>query len=154
MTTADESEDEHALYLRWLEKRDAARAAAEQERRTRADKVHHDTEAGLALILGRAADDGAGRCKWCGITLGHDAEGRATHPVVRECPGPRPDACGICHRPYVWSAAALEWSHDCPGRGPTRSHVPEQLERVRPAVRAGAPPEDRGAFGYRRGGDE
>jgi len=125
-------EEEQALYLRFLEKQRQLEAQRKLEAQQRDEQLTRDIEAKVARSLGAAADDGTGRCQWCGIVLGTDAEGHRTHIPTRSCPGPKPLACGICGSgDYRWvGAPTFDWQHRCRQARDRREH---QLEPVRPA---------------------
>lgn len=127
LPTADE---EQALYLRFLEKQREAAALRKQEAQRKDEQLTRDIEATVARSLGAAADDGTGRCQWCHIELGTDAEGHRTHIPTRSCPGPAPAACEICGGAWTWYGAPdFTWSHSCTRKA--RSHHQDvQLEKV------------------------
>lgn len=142
-------ESDHALYLRFLAKQAAVQAAKRHERRAADDRAHRETEARLAAILGAAANNGRGGCRWCGITLGITVDGAYTHPPVRECPGPTPDPCDMCGRAWSWSRASMSWQHSCAGKQVARPSS-QSVERVKSAD---TPTSGGGFFGYRKGED-
>jgi hypothetical protein len=160
-----EREDDHTLYLRWKARSDEERARRRHEERAEADRRHREGDAHMSRILGAAADNGAGVCRWCGLTLGTDDEGRRTHPIVRECSGPTPTACGLCDAPHRWDATVGRWTHVCVDHKTRAAPEAPNVERVRTPspgkgmtrlgdVRAAEPdaPGDTGFFGMRRPG--
>lgn len=142
---APETADERELYRRFLDKQRETAAQKANEQREQSSRVTHDVEAALARRLGALADNGNGMCRWCSIVLGTDAEGRKTHPPLRECPGPQPAACELCGRAWWFDKARSEWTHQCAG-GKRASTKSTDVARVQ------TPGDGRGGFfGMRRG---
>lgn len=128
--TVPSAAEEQALYLRFLEKQRLAAEERKKEAQRKDEQLTRDIEATVARSLGAAADDGTGRCQWCRLELGTDAEGHRTHMPTRACSGPAPAACELCGRPWIWSGAPdYAWTHSC-GARPRRHHEDVQLEKV------------------------
>lgn len=134
------------VYERWKARVEQSRREAEAARKGREIRQTRELVAGLARLYGNRADNGEGRCRWCNILLGTDADGNRTHPEPHLCPGPEPEPCERCGQRHEWSGTA--WVHAC--SRPPRSGGPgpatvTTLERVQtPGDGTG------GAFGYRR----
>lgn len=146
------SEDERELYRRFLAKRAEVVRARAAEQRERMGRATYETETRIARQLGEMADNGHGRCRWCGLTLGHvtgaDGVEYRTHPPVRECPGPTPPPCELCGRVLWFDKAARDWTHECTA-ATRRAPVHTAVTRVQ---QHGMPGDGRGGmFGYRRG---
>lgn len=140
------TDDDRRMMANFQRAQSEHRERVKREEMERVDSVTKHTEQAVARALGKAANNGHGICRWCGLTLGTDAEGNRTHPARRECSGPAPEPCELCHRAWYWHAPTLQWTHECTGKG-GRAPV-TQVERVQTP---GVDDAMGGLFGYRRG---
>ena len=103
--------EQRAPLESWTERE--ARLRAERARELAADRerIEHEAEARMARLRAIGCDDGAGTCKFCGILLGTDEQGRHTHPDNR-CPGPG-RVCDTCGKPWAFDAACGRWNPTC-----------------------------------------
>lgn len=123
---AQADREQHERWKQAVAEHEARKLAERREQDERATK---SLQAISARLLGQAADDGTGHCRWCRIRLGRDAEGHRTHVEPERCPGPTPDPCTLCGGPAMRTEAG-RWEHVCTAR-PAKPAAGTQLERVR-----------------------
>lgn len=124
----------------WIERERAAQE--ERERRAQLDVAERErqAEATIARVRALGTDDGTGKCRHCGAQLGVDGEGRKLHPA-NDCPGPTPDPCPICGKPWRirrLTNAGASWEPTCgPIDHARAARTPEHETALPPIRRAG-----------------
>lgn len=121
--TIDRDEVKASVRAHRLPKRKPANVSAEEwsvmvaEHERREKEVDDRLLASRSRAHARAADDGAGRCRWCGVALEdvtHDGVAAKSHPDVDACQGP-PQKCEPCG--YEWRPPVGRRAEACPKCG-------------------------------------